>query len=141
MDMRNVIEIYTEHKLAARYEVDDAPALQVGDRIVLADTALCIADIEHEFSGTRHTTRVTTSGNSAGRSSAPGPKMTDFLRYHVLVRVFDGDIGRWLGITRSAADATFLESLREEVASNPRLLSDIRKVVDTSGLWPAEADA
>jgi hypothetical protein len=138
MDMRHVIEVYTPQALAVRYEADDAAPLQVGDRIVIDEIPHVISAVEHEFSPSKHVTRVT-AGDPSRRTSKPG--MTDFLRYHVLVRVFDGDIGRWLGVTRNPSDATFLRTLQRRVVSDPELLLNIREVVDTSGLWPDEPDA
>lgn len=138
--MRHIIEVYTPRAMVARYEGDDAPGLQVGDRIVIEDIAHVITSIEHEFSPPDHVTRVTT-GHPALRGLHGGGEITNFLRYHVLVRVFDGDVGQWLRVTRNASDVTFLRSLQQRLITNPALMSDIREVVDSSGLWPCEADA
>jgi hypothetical protein len=69
--------------------------------------------------------------------------VTDFLRYHVLVRVFGGDVQEWLQLLQStdrhdSADARFLRWLWGRVDADPTLLDEIRHVVNTSGLWPTE---
>lgn len=69
--------------------------------------------------------------------------LTDFLRYHVLVRVFQGDVGEWLSVLRStdrddSDDARFLRWLHQKIRSEPYLLDRIRETVDSSGLWPGE---
>jgi hypothetical protein len=67
----------------------------------------------------------------------------DFLRYHVLVRVFDGDIARWRMVLRSEqhADAQFLAWLERRLQENPELLAQLRVMVDTAGLWPAPSSS
>ena len=138
--MRHIIEVYTHDSMAARYEGDDVPPLQVGDRIVIEEVAHVITAIEHEFGHSEHVTRVTT-GHPPSRGITASGDITNFLRYHVLVRVFGGDVGQWLRFTRNASDATFLRSLQRRLDVNPALMRDIREVVDTSGLWPSEPDA
>ena len=140
MDMRNIVEIYTTHALAARFEVAGPPAVQVGDRVVVDDDVHHVCAVEHEFTRVEHITRVTT-GDPPSRGVAPRDDVTDFLRYHVLVRVFEGDIRRWLSVARTPADVRFLRALQERIEQNPALMPSIRKVVETSGLWPEEADA
>lgn len=138
--MRHIIEIYTPDVMAARYEGAHLPVLQVGDRIVIKDVAHVITAVEHEFSPPAHVTRITTDGVVPRGLSGSG-ELTNFLRYHVLVRVFDCDVGRWLRATRNPSDATFLRALQRRLATRPMLLRDIRDVVDSSGLWPPEPDA
>ncbi len=69
--------------------------------------------------------------------------LTDFLRYHVLVRVFEGDIGEWLQLLESTDrvdtdDARFLRWLRRKVWDEPSLLEQIRERVNATGVWPTE---
>jgi hypothetical protein len=69
--------------------------------------------------------------------------LTDFLRYHVLVRVFQGDVAEWLSVLQStdrddSDDARFLRWLHRKIRSEPYLLERIRETVESSGLWPAE---
>ncbi len=67
--------------------------------------------------------------------------LTDYLRYHALVRVFNGNIALWLHILRNTSrddseDARFLRWLQGRCAAEPGLLQQIRESVDASGLWP-----
>jgi len=85
---------------------------------------------------------LSVSTHSTVRSLAETSPLADFLRYHVLIRVFGGRTREWLEILhaggRSAsADARFLRWLDERLHADPTLLRQIREMVDASGLWPA----
>jgi len=72
--------------------------------------------------------------------------MTDYLRYHTLVRVFDGNITMWLHLLRNTSrndcdDARFLRWLQQRCAAEPSLMEQIRQTVDASGLWPPQDTA
>jgi hypothetical protein len=78
-----------------------------------------------------------------GKTMQMAPGMTDFLRYHALVRVFNGNIALWLHILRNTArddsdDARFLRWLQRRCDSEPNLMERIRETVDGSGLWPPQ---
>ena len=66
--------------------------------------------------------------------------MTDYLRYHVLVRVFGGDVEAWIAlatrIDNQPPDLDFLIWLKKRLEADPSLLPRIRNVVENSGLWP-----
>lgn len=69
--------------------------------------------------------------------------LTDYLRYHTLVRVFNGNISLWLHVLRNTsrddtADARFLRWLQERCEVEPNLLEKIRERVDATGVWPSE---
>jgi hypothetical protein len=71
----------------------------------------------------------------------PAPAITDFLRYHVLIRVFDGNAFRWLRLLQQTGradgeDARFLAWLHNRLSADPQLLDQIRQTVNASGLWP-----
>lgn len=71
----------------------------------------------------------------------PGTAITDFLRYHVLIRVFDGNAFRWLHLLQQTGradgeDARFLAWLHNRLSADPQLLDQIRQTVNASGLWP-----
>ncbi len=73
-----------------------------------------------------------------GRTSATA----DFLRYHVLIRVFDGDADRWLDHLREQGDFAdedirFVRWLRARLRREPELMDDIRRMVDRTPLWMA----
>ena len=64
----------------------------------------------------------------------------DFLRYQVLVRVFDGDADRWLDHLRRQGDFAdddirFVRWIRGRLRRHPELIDDIRKMVAQTPLW------
>ena len=73
------------------------------------------------------------------RPAPPEGMLTDFLRYHVLFRVFDGDVRRWRrALGDAGADASFLAWLERRIDREPAILDELREMVESSGLWPAE---
>jgi hypothetical protein len=71
-----------------------------------------------------------------------GEWVTDFLRYHVLVRVFDGDANAWLEVLKrheraQTREMIFVQWIQNRLRSDPELLTRLRDLVDTSGLWPS----
>jgi len=71
-----------------------------------------------------------------GRTAATA----DFLRYHVLIRVFDGDADRWLHHIReqgdfAAEDVRFVRWIRGRLRRDPELMDDIRRMVERTPLW------
>jgi len=74
----------------------------------------------------------------AGRESATA----DFLRYQVLVRVFNGDADRWLDHLRRQGDFAdedirFVRWIRGRLRRDPELMEDIRRMVERTPLWRA----
>jgi len=72
----------------------------------------------------------------AGRMSATA----DFLRYQVLVRVFNGDADRWLDHLRQLGDFAdedirFVRWIRGRLRRDPELIDDIRRMVERTPLW------
>ncbi len=68
--------------------------------------------------------------------------VADFLRFHVLVRVFDGDVDQWLSELESkppADDFTgeirFARWIRGRLRRDPSLMAAIRRMVNTTGFW------
>jgi hypothetical protein len=66
----------------------------------------------------------------------------DFLRYQVLVRVFDGDADRWLDHLRRKGDfpdedIRFVRWIRGRLRREPELMDDIRQMVARTPLWQA----
>ena len=70
--------------------------------------------------------------------------VANFLRYHVLIRVYDGNPDAWLaqlverGDDRSG-DARFVRWIRSRLRKEPSLLGAIRKMVDDNPLWSSTA--
>ena len=67
-----------------------------------------------------------------------------FIRYHVLVRVFDGDADAWLAQLRArgvddpdlGGDVRFVHWIRSRLRRDPGLLTAIRRMVDATPFWP-----
>jgi hypothetical protein len=69
--------------------------------------------------------------------------VAEFLRYHVLIRVFDGDPDAWLAQLRQrgddiddeGGDLRFVRWVRSRLRQDPSLLISIRKMVDATPFW------
>jgi hypothetical protein len=65
--------------------------------------------------------------------------VAEFLRYHVLIRVFDGDPDAWLAHLVAGGDRggdiRFVRWLRSRLRQDPALLISIRKMVDATPFW------
>lgn len=65
----------------------------------------------------------------------------DFLRYHVLVRVYDGDPDAWLADLAArggdGGDIRFVRWIRSRLRQEPHLLASIRRMVDETPFWRA----
>jgi hypothetical protein len=72
--------------------------------------------------------------------------VAEFLRYHVLVRVFDGDADAWLATLRQDpqegaddGDVRFVRWIRSRLRQDPALIVSIRRMVDATPFWHAQA--
>ena len=68
--------------------------------------------------------------------------VAQFIRYHVLVRVFDGDPDAWLAhlLARDEADqgdVRFVRWVRTRLRQDPAMLTSIRRMVDATPFWRA----
>jgi len=68
--------------------------------------------------------------------------IAQFIRYHVLVRVFDGNPDAWLAHLRARgggdqADVRFVRWVRSRLRKDPALLAAIRRMVDATPFWRA----
>ena len=67
--------------------------------------------------------------------------IAQFIRYHVLVRVFDGNPDAWLAHLRASggdpADLRFVRWVRSRLRQDPALLNAIRRMVDATPFWRA----
>ncbi|HEX8172846.1 MAG TPA: hypothetical protein VF824_20095 [Thermoanaerobaculia bacterium] len=65
--------------------------------------------------------------------------VAQFLRYHVLVRVYDGDVDAWLAQLRESGgddgDIRFARWIRARLRHDPMLLDAIRRMVDETPFW------
>jgi hypothetical protein len=98
-----------------------------------------------------HTIHAYTRLDGLGRAvfhkvvALPVPQVStiaDFIRYQVLVRVFDGDADRWLDHLLRLGDfpdddIRFVRWIRGRLRRQPELIADIRKMVERTPLWQA----
>lgn len=88
--------------------------------------------------------RRTEIATNVVRMPAADPSVVaEFLRYHVLIRVFDGDPDAWLAHLRErggdpddeGGDLRFVRWIRSRLRQDPSLLISIRKMVDATPFW------
>jgi len=89
-------------------------------------------------------TRAVRKRRRAASNVVPMPRgertpLTDFLRYHALVRVFDGDVDAWLAQLEDEGDVRFARGIRAQLRKNPALLITIRQMVDATPFWKCGA--
>lgn len=68
--------------------------------------------------------------------------VAQFLRYHVLIRVFHGDPDAWLAQLQERGedadgDVRFARWIRSRMREDPTLLASIRRMVDATPFWRA----
>jgi len=130
-------------------------AMTVGDEVRVARRRVLVRAIAHrveERDGTlEHVTeiftraasrkRVRTFSNVVKMPASDGSAVAEFLRFHVLVRVFDGDPDAWLAKLRereeNSADVRFLRWIRSRLRQDPALIAEIRRMVDATPFWRA----
>jgi hypothetical protein len=140
-------------KVIAARRVSRRPfaAMTIGEELCVARRRVFIRAVAHHTtarSGTlEHITEVFT--RSASRKHAnvltmpigDGSVVAEFLRFHVLVRVFDGDADAWLAHLCErefdSADLRFVHWIRSRLRQNPALLGEIRRMVDATPFWRA----
>lgn len=85
--------------------------------------------------------RVRTLSNVVKMPVGDDSAVAEFLRFHVLVRVFDGDPDAWLAKLREreedSADVRFARWIRSRLRQDPALLGEIRRMVDATPFWHA----
>lgn len=79
--------------------------------------------------------------NVVAMPAADDSVVAQFIRYHVLVRVFGGDPDAWLAHLRARGgaegDVRFARWLRTRLHKDPALLASIRRMVDATPFWRA----
>jgi len=87
----------------------------------------------------KRTRRAETATNVVRMPTGDGSVVAEFLRYHVLVRVFDGDPDAWLSQLRErggdGGDVRFVRWIRSRLRQDPTLLASIRKMVEATPFW------
>lgn len=85
--------------------------------------------------------RIVAPANVVRMPTGDSSRVAEFLRYHVLVRVFGGDPDAWLAHIRerggSGGDVRFVRCVRTRLRHDPALLGEIRRMVDATPFWRA----
>lgn len=158
-----VLRVYlpgSRRKVAVR-RVSRRPfaAMTIGDELRVARQRVRIRAIEHRVEHSdatvEHITEVFTravmrkraprraaaAANVVQMPMGDGSVVAEFLRFHVLVRVFDGDPDAWLAQLRergdNSADVRFVRWIRSRLRQDPKLLGEIRRMVDATPFWRA----
>jgi hypothetical protein len=67
--------------------------------------------------------------------------VAQFIRYHVLIRVYDGDPDAWLAQLEERGgeegDIRFARWIRTRMRRDPQMLLAIRRMVDATPFWRA----
>jgi hypothetical protein len=125
--------------------------MTVGDELRVARRRVRIRSITHRVEEASHITevftraaarkRVTRATNVVQMPLGNGSVVAEFLRFHVLVRVYDGDPDAWLAQLRErgedSADVRFVRWIRSRLRQDPSLLGEIRRMVDATPFWRA----
>lgn len=68
-----------------------------------------------------------------------GSALEEFIRCHVLIRVWDGDADAWLAHLDAResddADVRFARTMRMRMRRDPSLLASLRAMVDATPFW------
>ena len=131
---------------ARRFSRRPFAVMNVGDEVRVARQRMLVRAIAHRVEQrerTReHITEIFTRKRISNVVQMPigdGSAVAEFLRFHVLVRVFDGDPDAWLAKLREddSADVRFLRWIRSRLRQDPALMSEIRRMVDATPFWRA----
>lgn len=150
-------------KILSRRVTRRAPReLQVGDELRVRGRRLRVRAIqtfvEQRDDVLEHVTVVATRATGRKRAKrvvenvVPMPTgdcsvVGQFIRYHVLVRVYDGDPDAWLAQLRergadgpdTGGDIRFVHWIRSRLRQDPTLLAAIRQMVDATPFWRTAA--
>lgn len=83
--------------------------------------------------------RSVTAANVVQMPAGDGSVVAEFIRYHRLVRVFNGDPDLWLAHLRATGDESgdlrFVRWIRSRLRQDPSLILSIRAMVDATPFW------
>lgn len=100
-----------------------------------------VTDVYTRVLPRKRTRRGALATNVAHMPPGDGSVVAQFIRYHVLVRVFDGNPDAWLAHLRAegsdGGDVRFVRWIRSRLRRDPALLASIRKMVDATPFWSA----
>jgi hypothetical protein len=133
------------------------PLPRTGDLVCVTKQKLRVtsfaARIERRGDDVEHITEIFTRAIAQKRTRTPiepasnvvrmpvgdGSVIAEFIRYHVLVRVFHGDPDAWLAHLLANGDAggdlRFVRRLRSRLRQEPALIITIRRMVDATPFW------
>jgi len=81
------------------------------------------------------------AANVVRMPTGDGSVVAEFIRYHVLIRVFNGDPDAWLAQLRTngdpGGDLRFARWIRSRLRQDPALIMSIRAMVDATPFWRA----
>ena len=144
-------------KAIARRRVSRRPfaPMSVGDELRVARRRVCVRAIAHRveerermlehiteiFTRAASRKRVRMLSNVVKMPTGDGSVIAEFLRFHALVRVFNGDPDAWLAKLRErddeGADVRFVRLIRSRLRQDPALIGEIRRMVDATPFWRA----
>ena len=133
------------------------PELRAGDRVRAARRKLRVAAVSRRVELREDGTienitdvftraasgRVPVNDNVVRMPTGDDSMVAQFMRYHVLVRVFHGDPDAWLaqleahGEEVDGGDLRFVRWIRSRLRQDPALIGPIRKMVDATPFWRA----
>ena len=119
--------------------------MKVGEELRVARQLVRVRSITHHVERRgktlEHITEIFTRTNVVKMPTGDKSVIVEFLRFHVLVRVFDGDPDAWLAKLREReednADVRFVRWIRSRLRQNPALIREIRRMVDATPFWRA----
>ena len=143
--------------LRRRVSRREPPHFSIGDTLRVSGRQLRVRRVarrvERSESVVEHVTEIFTTlalprrvrnalpNNVARMPFSNSSVVAEFLRYHVLVRVFDGDPDAWLTALRERGgddgDVRFVRWIRSRLRRDPALIVSIRRMVDATPFWRA----
>lgn len=115
-----------------------------GQKLRVVSTARSTRLGEHGTTREVHVATREVDDNVVAMPAGETLVVADFIRYHVLVRVFGGDADAWLASLEAKAsqedrssDIRFARWIRSRLRQDPALLETIRRMVDTTPFWPS----
>ena len=91
--------------------------------------------------GTRKNRNVYAPSKVVRMPNGENSVVAQFIRYHVLICVYDGDPDAWLARLREhggdEGDVRFVRWIRSRVRKDPSFMLAIRRMVDATPFWRA----
>ncbi len=114
------------------------PSISIGDVVRVGRQELRVTRVEPRD---QRIIDVFTTSNVVRIPVGDTSVVAEFIRYHVLVRVFDGDPDAWLAHLEEHGgddgELRFARWIRSRLRHDPTLLSSIRAMVDATPFWRA----